>query len=223
MGNRALLVANEADIGLYLHWNGGRDSINAFLKYAEYAQLPPINENNDWLPPFITVLKNFFGNDGHVVYLESINQDDLNNIHYDNGVYLLDGFEITERINPPHIEQDAHDLHDMLINIDKAQPPADQLGGFLHGLETSVADLRVGDRVFLPHFSNFDGQLGRYRTHTVLGFADNDSNNPLAHRERFKGKPYVDMFDKQDNALNPNSYITTDTVRVVVDPVPKPD
>ncbi|AUI01352.1 hypothetical protein H2C43_07195 [Corynebacterium glutamicum] len=221
MSNNALLVANEADIGLYLHWNGGRDSIEAFLAYAAYAQLPPINENNDWLPPFITVLKNFFGNDGSGVYLEPVNQDYLDGIDYDNGVYMLDDYEITERINPPAVEQDSHDLHDMLIKIDKAQPPVDQLGSFLHGLETSVADLGVGDRVFLPRFSTFDKKLGRYRIHTVLGFAENDPFNPMTSSERFKGKPYVDMFDNQDNAFNPNSYITTDTVRIVVDPVPE--
>lgn len=42
MGNRAVIttskstdIKNSTDIGIYLHWNGGRDSVQAFLKYCE--------------------------------------------------------------------------------------------------------------------------------------------------------------------------------------------
>ena len=39
MGNRAVITtANEwahGGIGVYLHWNGGLDSVEAFLKYCE--------------------------------------------------------------------------------------------------------------------------------------------------------------------------------------------
>ena len=37
MGNRAVITTKENmdnnGIGIYLHWNGGRDSVRAFLKY----------------------------------------------------------------------------------------------------------------------------------------------------------------------------------------------
>jgi hypothetical protein len=35
MGNRAVITDNKQRIGIYLHWNGGRDSVEAFLKYCE--------------------------------------------------------------------------------------------------------------------------------------------------------------------------------------------
>lgn len=41
MGNRAVIttskskdVKNSKDIGVYLHYNGGRDSVKAFLKHS---------------------------------------------------------------------------------------------------------------------------------------------------------------------------------------------
>ena len=35
MGNRAVITTENKKIGIYLHWNGGRDSVEAFLKYCE--------------------------------------------------------------------------------------------------------------------------------------------------------------------------------------------
>ena len=39
MGNRCVITTKEnyekGGIGVYLHWNGGRDSVTAFLRYCE--------------------------------------------------------------------------------------------------------------------------------------------------------------------------------------------
>jgi len=36
MGNRALIKAKDnTNKAVYLHWNGGRDSVEVFLKYCE--------------------------------------------------------------------------------------------------------------------------------------------------------------------------------------------
>lgn len=35
MGNRAIITTKKRDLGVYLHWNGGRDSVGAFLEYCE--------------------------------------------------------------------------------------------------------------------------------------------------------------------------------------------
>ena len=35
MGNRAVITTKERKIGLYLHWNGGRDTVEPLLKYCE--------------------------------------------------------------------------------------------------------------------------------------------------------------------------------------------
>lgn len=35
MGNRAVITTPERKVGIYLHWNGGRDTIEPLLKYCE--------------------------------------------------------------------------------------------------------------------------------------------------------------------------------------------
>lgn len=35
MGNRAVITTPERKVGVYLHWNGGRDTIEPLLKYCE--------------------------------------------------------------------------------------------------------------------------------------------------------------------------------------------
>ena len=39
MGNRAVITTrenfNNDGVGVYLHWNGGRDSVQAFLTYCK--------------------------------------------------------------------------------------------------------------------------------------------------------------------------------------------
>ncbi len=37
MGNRAIITTEKKEIGVYLHWNGGRDSVEAFLEYCKRA------------------------------------------------------------------------------------------------------------------------------------------------------------------------------------------
>ena len=42
MGNRAVITTRDAfdhnGLGIYVHWNGGRDSVNAFLTYCAMKQ-----------------------------------------------------------------------------------------------------------------------------------------------------------------------------------------
>lgn len=35
MGNRAAITAAERKIGLHLHWNGGRDTVEPLLRHRE--------------------------------------------------------------------------------------------------------------------------------------------------------------------------------------------
>lgn len=34
MGNQAFIVPKHSNVGIYVHWNGGRGSVEGFLKYA---------------------------------------------------------------------------------------------------------------------------------------------------------------------------------------------
>ena len=62
--------------------------------------------------------------------------------------------------------------------------------------------------MYVPDFAR---ENGRYTLKTVLGVGKPRIKVNGLVRE---GIPYFDLFEGQDNALNPNSYLRGDTVRV---------
>ncbi|MDD7963099.1 hypothetical protein [Microbacterium thalli] len=208
MGNRAVITTPGANVGIYLHWNGGRDSVAAFLRYAELAGLPPLTADGGGYAQLLTVLVNFVRNDGLTVALVTFDsRRRAEDFDSDNGVYLVSGHEIVGRIAAPRIEQDTHELNTMLRAVDEAQPEADRLGGYLDAIERPTDSLTVGERVWVrDHFS----RSARFTLRTVIGHGTGAFVNGAGRL----GVPYVDRFDNQDNSKNPNSYISTPTARV---------
>ena len=54
MGNRAVITTRKdlKDIGVYLHWNGGRDSVEGFITYCKIkGYRPPEYDNYGWGVP----------------------------------------------------------------------------------------------------------------------------------------------------------------------------
>lgn len=131
MGNRAILKAKGNDNkAVYLHWNGGRGSIEAFLKYCDLRGFRGF-EDDYGMARFCQVVGNFFGADGL-----SLGVTDYIDSQGDNGVYVIEGWEIVGRIDAdfPDGEHQAQDIKDMLVYIDKAQPEKQQLGEQLESL-----------------------------------------------------------------------------------------
>ena len=68
MGNRAVITNKpnkgeiwEENIGIYLHWNGGRDSVEAFLKYCELRGFRATNRDNyGWARLVLTAATPYF-------------------------------------------------------------------------------------------------------------------------------------------------------------------
>ena len=61
MGNRAVITTKDRKLGVYVHWNGGRDTIQPLLKYYELkGYRPPSSDSYDWAR-LCQVLGNFFG------------------------------------------------------------------------------------------------------------------------------------------------------------------
>lgn len=61
MGNRAIITTQERKIGLYLHWNGGRDTVEPLLRYCELqGYRPPSSDSYGWAR-IRQVVGNFFG------------------------------------------------------------------------------------------------------------------------------------------------------------------
>lgn len=130
MGNRAVITTKEGDknnkIGVYLHWNGGRDSVRAFLKYCEMRGFRyPEFDNYGWAR-LVQVIANFMGGEGLSVGVDRVCNLDCNN--FDNGTYLIEKWKIVDRAYYEGPEQDEYDLQEMLIAIDEAQPKSQQLG-----------------------------------------------------------------------------------------------
>lgn len=132
MGNRAVIttsraldVKNSSDIGVYLHWNGGRDSVEALLKYCELKKYrAPETDNYGWAR-LCQVIGNYFGGSTSIGIDKCCCLDCDNG---DNGTYIISGWKIVGRKYFNGLEQKSHDLIDMLIDIDSSQPKSERLG-----------------------------------------------------------------------------------------------
>ena len=124
MGNRAVITTKENfennGVGIYVHWYGGRDSVEAFLKYCELAGYRKPSEDNYGWARLVQVIANFMGNDGLSVGIDVVEHLDCDN--EDNGVYIIDGWKIVGREYFEGEEYQSYDLEQMLNEIDKCQP-----------------------------------------------------------------------------------------------------
>lgn len=125
MGNRAVITTRQNfdnnGVGIYLHWNGGRDSVEAFLMYC---QLRGFRTDCYQWPRLAQVIGNFF-HGGLSIGIDTVNHLDCDN--WDNGVYIIDGWEIVGREYFSGEEQWEYNLEEMVLSINEEQPAADQL------------------------------------------------------------------------------------------------
>lgn len=197
MGNRAVITTREAKVGVYLHWNGGRDSVEAFLKYCELQQYrAPSYDNYGWAR-LCQVIGNFFGG-GLSIGIDAWDSlEQMCSAGSDNGVYIIDGWKIVARVYPydGFVEQQEYDLSEMLRDIDASQPVSEQLGGYLIAEEAPTDTLKVGDRVWYMDWN------GSPSVHTVMTIKD--------------GHPFIDLYDHDgDWTWNSNNRIDSATVRL---------
>lgn len=133
MGNRAVITTeenfNNNGIGIYVHWNGGRESVEGFLTYcAIFGHRAPTTDCYGWAR-LTQVIANFFGG-SLSIGVDVVNSLDCDN--YDNGVYLIDGWKIIGRKYFDYEEKSIFDmdseLGEFLKAIDESQPKSEQLG-----------------------------------------------------------------------------------------------
>lgn len=129
MGNRAVITSKEYltnpdAIGVYLHWNGGRDSVEAFLLYCKAKGYRPPEEDCYGWARFCQVVGNYFGG-GLSIGIDACSRLDCDN--WDNGVYIIEGWEIVDRRFAPEEEEQDRDLLEMLRKINETQPPKELL------------------------------------------------------------------------------------------------
>lgn len=132
MGNRAIITTKSREIGIYLHWNGGIDSITAFLKYCELRKFRGFPDEYG-IARLTQIIANYFGGDlsiGITTTPESY--------RCDNGIYVVEGWNIVEHLQHTpfgndlvsygYEQHEGYDLLEMLIDIDNSQPENDRLG-----------------------------------------------------------------------------------------------
>ena len=129
MGNRAVITTEKNfennGVGIYLHWNGGRDSVEAFLKYCALRGFREPDDDNYGWARLVQVIANYFGKDGLSIGIDTLNHLDCDN--GDNGVYIIKGWEVVDRQYFSGKEQDDYDMEQMLKKIDQSQPADQQM------------------------------------------------------------------------------------------------
>jgi hypothetical protein len=122
MGNRAVITIKEKDTpkedwnSLYLHWNGGRDSVAPFL---HVAKLYGIRCNSD-SSYAIARLSQLIGNTLGGTLSLGVGAYKCLDTHSDNGVYVVKDWEIVDRLNHDGYEQDEYDFDEFVKEIRNA-------------------------------------------------------------------------------------------------------
>lgn len=123
MGNRAVITTKENwennGVGVYLHWNGGRDSVEGFLEYCKrQGYRKPEDDCYGWAY-LVTTIGNFFG-DGLSLGIDTLDHLDCDN--WDNGVYIIENWEVVDRKYFEGTEQQEYELEEVIDCINKEQP-----------------------------------------------------------------------------------------------------
>jgi len=117
MGNRAVITDERKEIGIYLHWSGGRDSVEGFLEYCKMK-----NYREDYgMARLAQTICNYF-DDGLSCGVDLLENLDCDN--WDNGMYIIDTttWRIIGREYFSGVEQNRYSLEEMLKSINDSQP-----------------------------------------------------------------------------------------------------
>ena len=210
MSNSAIITTERNylsnGIGVYLHWNGGRDSVEGFLEYCKLKNYSSYSGDNLDFARLCQVIGNYFGGNG------SIELNTINNLpKCDNGVYIVDNWEIVDRRDFNGREQRQYKLQDFLKDVDKHQPKNEKLGDFLDAVPTETKNIKIGDKVYI------EGVDGNYKEFTVIGFGEDKENN-YVNGTLVNNIPYVNRYLNDGvYTKNINNYLTEDNYRVVKD------
>lgn len=128
MGNRAVITTKENfendGIGVYLHWNGGRDSIEPILAYCDAKGYRYPERDSYGFARLCQVIGNFFGG------TLSLGIDKVSNLdcdNYDNGVYIIEKWKIVDRKYNHLGEQNKWDFKEFFRSLNDAMPEDDKL------------------------------------------------------------------------------------------------
>ncbi len=127
MGDRAVISNNSKNLGVYLHWNGYREFVESVLAYCDLKQYrsPDIDDEYGWAR-LCQVIGNTLGG---TLSLGIGRYEKMDTDNYDNGTYIIQGWDIKERLYKHYADQKREDsILDDLRQINKKQPKEEQLG-----------------------------------------------------------------------------------------------
>ena len=120
MGNRAVITIKENNIpqedwqSLYLHWNGGRDSVEPLLHVAKLYGVRCQNDPSYAIARLSQIVGNFIQGTTSIG-VGTYKQLDTDNA--DNGVYVVKDWEIVDREYHHGLEQQEYDFNEMVSEI----------------------------------------------------------------------------------------------------------
>tara|TARA_R110000782_G_scaffold30912_1_gene76694 strand:+ start:733 stop:1152 length:420 start_codon:yes stop_codon:yes gene_type:complete len=133
MGNRAVIAIKQKNIEIantpciYLHWNGGRDSVEGFLETHHKLGMRGAEDATYALARLTQIIANAIGGElsvGVGIYSQ------LDTDNYDNGVYWLDNvdgkLQIVEREYEPAQEQQNYDIEEFSNSCIETMPESYQ-------------------------------------------------------------------------------------------------
>lgn len=156
MGNRAVITLkskDKPDLGVYLHWCGDRDQVEAFLLYCELKSYRSPDEDCYGWARLAQTIANYFDN-GLSIGINLCCYLDCNN--GDNGVYEIEGWKIVGRkfCGRDHYGLKYYGFLQFLKDINAAQPEKVQLP---NGILEDAAR-----RFFSEHLSDPDNPYADY-------------------------------------------------------------
>lgn len=208
MGNRCVIttargenVQDSPEIGVYLHWNGGRDSVEGFLKYCKLKRFRPPEEDCYGWASLVHVITNFFGGRGLDIGIDQCRKLDCNN--GDNGVYQIANWEIVGRQYMDGPEQKRADQNAMLLAIDAMQPADEQIAEYLLAEEVPREDVEIGDEIV-----EIDWR-GRVVSAKVVGIG----GPRMVNGQMVRGIPYANLYNNDHPEENINNYFRDKILR----------
>ena len=124
MGNRAVITTQNKDLGVYVHWDGGRNSVEGFLLYCKLkGYRAPENDCYGWAR-LCQVIGNFFGGECSVgidIY------DKLDKDNGDNGVYIIKDWQIVGKEFELLTQLDIEYVKKMILSINNSMPESERL------------------------------------------------------------------------------------------------
>ena len=197
MGNRCIVKPIDKNIGVYLHWNGGRSSVTAFLEYCklkEYRYFGGERADGYGIARFCQIIGNWFGGSLSLGIQTDVEATEEYAKGLDNGIFIIDGWDIVDHIGSEY--EDDYDLQEFLLSIDEAQPVNEQLGkDYIMGEWVDALNIEIGDTVGVI---NLEGKCEKY---TVVDRSKPSYNEPMI------GYPVIEMYTNHDGEINPNNIL----------------